>query len=257
MSASPAPAPLLTLRALAHRFSGLNVLRGVDIDVFGDRITGLIGPNGAGKSTLFNIVSGFLPAQEGAIAYDGHDITRWSVSQRVRAGLIRTFQTPRLFSHMTVRENLMTAGWLATSSGFLQGLLGTRSSRADVARMEAAAAAACARFELGAVWQARAGDLTAGRQRLVELARASVASPRLLCLDEPSSGLNADEVAALRAALERLNADGVSILLVSHDMELMAVASTVHCLCFGEIIASGNFTAVKEDPRVREAYLGV
>jgi branched-chain amino acid transport system ATP-binding protein/nonpolar-amino-acid-transporting ATPase len=248
---------LLSVRDVTHRFRGLSVLRGVSLDAQHGRITGLIGPNGAGKSTLFNIVSGFLPQQGGEIRYAGNDITRWSVTRRSRAGLVRTFQTPRVFGHMTVRENLMAAGWLATSSGMLEELFGLPKARRDVARMESLADEACIGFELAPVWSARAGDLPAGRQRLVELARAAVASPTLLCLDEPSSGLNTEEVAALRRALERLNEAGTTILLVSHDMELMSVASAVHVLCFGEIIASGPFGAVKEDPRVREAYLGV
>lgn len=248
---------LLSVQALSHRFGGLKVLRSVSFVVPRGRITGLIGPNGAGKSTLFNIVSGFLPAQDGIILYEGADIARWSVRRRVRAGLIRTFQTPRMFGHLTVRENLMTAAWSSTRSGFLQGLVMSPASRRDVAQMAQMADAACERFELQSIWSSRAGDLTAGRQRLVELARAAVASPRLLCLDEPSSGLNVEEVEALRTALARLNADGVSILLVSHDMALMSVAASVHVLCFGEIIASGAFGAVKEDARVREAYLGV
>jgi branched-chain amino acid transport system ATP-binding protein/nonpolar-amino-acid-transporting ATPase len=248
---------LLSLRQVTHRFRGLSVLRSVSLDAPARQVTGLIGPNGAGKSTLFNIVSGFLRPQGGEIQYDGSDITRWSITQRSRAGLIRTFQTPQVFASMTVRENLMSAGWLSTSSGMLQDLFGLPQSRRDLARMEALADEACSRFDLAAAWSTRAGDLPAGRQRLVELARAAVTSPRLLCLDEPSSGLNAEEVGALRGALELLRETGTTILLVSHDMELMAVASTVHVLCFGEIIASGTFGAVKEDPRVREAYLGV
>ncbi|HVL55681.1 MAG TPA: ATP-binding cassette domain-containing protein, partial [Burkholderiaceae bacterium] len=129
--------------------------------------------------------------------------------------------------------------------------------RGDVARMRTAAEAICERFELQSVWNRRAGDLTAGRQRLVELARAVVCSPRLVCLDEPSSGLNSEEVAALRAALTRLNDSGVTILLVSHDMDLVNVASEVNVLCFGEIIARGPFGRIKADQRVRDAYLGV
>jgi ABC-type branched-subunit amino acid transport system ATPase component len=158
---------------------------------------------------------------------------------------------------MTVHENLMAAGWLSTSSGFLSDMLSLPSAQRDIRKITQRAEEIGERFELDSVWDIRAGDLPAGRQRLVELARATMASPRLLCLDEPSSGLNPEEIEELRRALERLTETGISILLVSHDMELMAVAACVHVLCFGEIIASGNFTSVKENPRVREAYLGV
>jgi ABC-type branched-subunit amino acid transport system ATPase component len=248
---------LLELCGVEHRFRGLSVLRGVNLEVQSKRITGLIGPNGAGKSTLFNIVSGFLRPQQGKILYDGTDITDWSVTKRSRAGLVRTFQTPQVFAQMTVHENLLAAGWLSTSSGFVSDMLSLPRARSDIRQLNERAEEVGSRFELDAVWNMRAGDLPAGRQRLVELARAAVASPRLLCLDEPSSGLNPEEVGALRRVLERLVEAGITIFLVTHDMELMTVASSVHVLCFGEIIAAGDFASVKENSRVREAYLGV
>ncbi|MCD6681115.1 MAG: ABC transporter ATP-binding protein [Burkholderiaceae bacterium] len=250
-------AVLLSVDSVSRSFRGLSVLRNVSFQVPAGGITGLIGPNGAGKSTLFNIVSGFLNPGSGRLVYDAKDITRWSVTRRSRAGLVRTFQTPQLFAHMSVRENLMAAGYRSTTSGFISDLFAVPGARRDRQRMAAIAEAACERFELQAVWNRRAGDLPAGRQRLVELARAVVTSPRLVCLDEPSSGLNVDEVAALRAALEGLEASGTAILLVSHDMDLVSVASRVNVLCFGEIIAAGPFDEVKVDARVREAYLGV
>lgn len=250
-------AVLLSVDRVSKSFRGLSVLRDVNLQVPAAGITGLIGPNGAGKSTLFNIVSGFLAPDRGRLVYDAVDITQWPVTKRSRAGLVRTFQTPQLFAHMTVRENLMAAGYPSTSSGFVSDLLSMPRARRDRQRMAADAEAACERFELQSLWNQRAGDLPAGRQRLVELARAIITSPRLLCLDEPSSGLNVEEVAALRAALERLDDSGTAILLVSHNMDLMSVASRVNVLCFGEIIAAGPFDEVKADARVREAYLGV
>jgi ABC-type branched-subunit amino acid transport system ATPase component len=248
---------LLSVEAVSHGFRGLRVLREVSFEVAPHQITGLIGPNGAGKSTLFNIISGFLAPERGRLVLEGKEITRWSVTQRSRAGLIRTFQTPQVFAHMTVRENLMAAAYQTTTSGFTADFFALPGSRGDIGRMRAAAERACDRFELAPVWHRRAGDLPAGRQRLVELARALVASPRLVCLDEPSSGLNVEEVASLRESLEALRRDGTTILLVSHDMDLVSVASTVNVLCFGEIIARGPFGAIKVDSRVREAYLGV
>ncbi len=250
-------AVLLSVQRVSHGFRGLRVLRDISFDVAPNEITGLIGPNGAGKSTLFNIISGFLAPESGRLVLAGEDISRWSVTQRSGAGLIRTFQTPQVFAHMTVRENLMAAAYQATTSGFVADFFALPRSRADIGRMRVAAEQACERFELDPVWHRRAGDLPAGRQRLVELARALVASPRLVCLDEPSSGLNVEEVAVLRQSLEALRRDGMTILLVSHDMDLVSVASTVNVLCFGEIIARGPFGDIKADPRVREAYLGV
>lgn len=248
---------LLQLTNIEHSFRGLKVLRNVNLSVPAQGITGLIGPNGAGKSTLFNIVSGYLKPSSGEVHYDGTHITGWNVTQRAKAGLIRTFQTPKVFSNLSVGENLMTAGWMSTDSGFLSAMLGLGSSKRDSAAMARLAESAATRFDLQSLWDTRSGDLPAGRQRLVELARATVASPRLLCLDEPSSGLNAEEVKTLMHSLQKLSGEGMAILLVSHDMELMEVASSVSVLCFGEIISTGAFASVKEDPRVREAYLGV
>lgn len=256
-TSSESSTTLLTARDIAHSFRGLSVLRGINFSVPPHGITGLIGPNGAGKSTLFNIVSGFLAPRAGAVLYDGQDVTTWSVPRRAKAGLIRTFQTPQVFANMTVRENLVAASYLATRSSFVEDLLVLPRARRDLRRMQANAEEACESFKLQSVWGTRAGDLPAGRQRLVELARAAVAQPRLLCLDEPSSGLNVEEVADLGRALHSLKEGGTTILLVSHDMDLMTVADTVHVLCFGEIITSGTLREVKQNPRVREAYLGV
>jgi len=137
------------------------------------------------------------------------------------------------------------------------GLLGTPGARADLAHMRASADAACERFGLASVRDQLAGKLPGGQQRLVELARACVAEPVLLCLDEPSSGLNSEEVARLMQTLQRLNSEGLTILLVSHDMDLVTIAHQIHVLCFGEIIASGALPHIQSDARVREAYLGV
>jgi branched-chain amino acid transport system ATP-binding protein len=249
-------APLLEVRDVARSFRGLQVLREVSFEVEEGRIVGLIGPNGAGKSTLFNIVSGFLPADRGRVIYAGRDISDRSVPHRSYAGLVRTFQTPRVFSHLTVAENLMAGCYKHTATGVVANLFGSRASRAEVRRMRDEAAAACEKFGLTAVKDRLAGKLPGGQQRLVELARAVIGKPRLLCLDEPSSGLNTGEVANLMAALEHLATEGITILLVSHDMDLVKVASVIHVLCFGEIIARGPLAEIRHDPRVREAYLG-
>jgi ABC-type branched-subunit amino acid transport system ATPase component len=249
-------ATLLEVRNVSHSFSGLHVLKGVSFAAGEGSICGLIGPNGAGKSTLFNIVSGFLAADRGEVVYAGADISRLTVPQRSSRGLVRTFQTPQVFAHLTVRENLVAGGYKDSRTGMLANLLGTPGSRAELRRMREAADAACEKFGLSAVRERLAGKLPGGQQRLVELARAALCRPRLLCLDEPSSGLNTEEVAQLMDTLRLLNREGVSILLVSHDMDLVAVASVIHVLCFGEIIASGPLAKVQSDARVREAYLG-
>jgi branched-chain amino acid transport system ATP-binding protein/nonpolar-amino-acid-transporting ATPase len=248
---------LLEVRHVSHSFSGLHVLKGVSFAADDGAICGLIGPNGAGKSTLFNIISGFLTPDHGEVIYAGADVSRLSVPQRSFHGLVRTFQTPQVFPHLTVRENLITGSYKHTRSGVLGNLLGLPNSRRELRRMEEEADAACAKYGLSAVRDRRAGKLPGGQQRVVELARAALARPRMLCLDEPSSGLNTEEVTQLMQTLRRLNQEGMTILLVSHDMDLVTVASVVHVLCFGEIIASGSLSQIQADARVREAYLGV
>ena len=248
---------LMRVDRISKSFFGLSVLRHVTLNITRGTITGLIGPNGAGKSTLFNIVSGFLTPDDGDVIYKGKSIARSSVTNRSRLGIMRTFQSPQIFAHMTVRENLVVGCHKLSRSGFLSNVFGLQSSRRELAKMNMVAAEALSRFELEGVADTRAGDLTAGEQRLLELARGTLATPNLLCLDEPSSGLNTDESRQLRLMLEQLNRDGTTIFLVSHDMDLMEVASTVSVLCFGEIIARGDFGSVKANPVVREAYLGI
>ena len=248
---------LLEVRDVSRSFSGLQVLKGVSFAVEQGSITGLIGPNGAGKSTLFNIVSGFLDADQGGVRYAGTEIGRLSIQRRSYLGLVRTFQTPQVFPHLSVRENLIAGCYKQARCGLVANLIGTPRSRGEMARMQREADTACERFGLTEVAERPAGKLPGGQQRLVELARACIGRPRLLCLDEPSSGLNSEEVALLMQTLQRLNREGMTILLVSHDMDLVTVAAVIHVLCFGEIIASGPLAQVKSDPRVRDAYLGV
>lgn len=248
---------ILEVRQISHRFGGLHVLRSVNFSVAEGSVTGLIGPNGAGKSTLFNIISGFLRPTQGDILDSGRSITGLSIEQRSYVGLIRTFQTPQVFSHLTVRENLIAGCYKQGRTGIIASLFKLPRVNKEFTEAARLADQTCADFGLEAVGNQLAGRLPAGQQRLVELARAAISKPRLLCLDEPSSGLSADEVVQLVRILHRLNESGTTILLVSHDMELMGISSVIHVLCFGEIIASGGMSEIQADPQVREAYLGV
>jgi ABC-type branched-subunit amino acid transport system ATPase component len=252
-----AAAPLLGLHSVAHSFGGLRVLKDVNLDVPAGRITGLIGPNGSGKTTCFNIVSGFLRPRGGRVTFQGQDITSTTVQQRSRAGLVRTFQTPQVFQQMTVIENLMVGRYKATETGVLQAIFRTPAARAEFDAMRGSAETACTRFGLQHLKDKVAGSLPAGQRRVLELARACIGSPRMLLLDEPSSGLNSEEIELLREWILTLNREGLTILLVSHDMGLMTSCDRVHVLYFGEIISSGTMASVQADPRVCEAYLGV
>jgi len=249
--------PILSLNEIGHRFGGLNVLRSVTFDVPEGGIVGLIGPNGSGKTTLFNIVSGYIRPLMGTVSYRGTPLVRDSIQKRGLAGLVRTFQTPQVFEQMTVLENVMAGCAKLTRTTMLQDLLRTPAARGQMREIREQAEAACERFHLKGLRDLPAASLTAGQRRILEIARAVVGKPRLLLLDEPSSGLNAQEIENLRDWIVRLNAEGITILLVSHDMGLMTVAHTVHTLYFGEIVASGDMATIQRDPRVREVYLGV
>lgn len=251
------PAALLELNGIAHNFGGLNVLTNVNISVPRGKIVGLIGPNGSGKTTCFNIASGFLRPKAGAVLLDGQDVTQLSVQRRGALGLVRTFQAPKVFEHMTVLENLMVGEYKSTHSGMFGSLLSLPGARREFAGMRERAAECARRFGVDKLLDVSAGLLPAGQRRVVELARAHIGRPQVLLLDEPSSGLNSEEIETLRHWIQELHREGLTILLVSHDMGLMTVCDEAHALYFGEIIASGSLAQLQDNPRVREAYLGV
>jgi len=250
-------AVLLGMEGVAQSFGGLQVLRNVNIDVPQGRIVGLIGPNGSGKTTCFSIISGFLRPNAGRVHFAGDDVTAWSIQQRSRAGLVRTFQTPKVFEHMTVLENLMVGDYKSTHTGILGAMFRTPGAGAELSAMRERAKACAERFGLAKLLSTRAGLLPAGQRRVVELARACIGNPKVLLLDEPSSGLNSEEIETLRHWIVTLNREGLTVFLVSHDMGLMTVCEKVHVLYFGEVIASGSLAEVQADARVCEAYLGV
>jgi ABC-type branched-subunit amino acid transport system ATPase component len=248
---------ILRLEGIGHSFAGLNVLRSVSFAVGERGIVGLIGPNGSGKTTLFNAITGFLTPQQGTITYCGEALNGRSVQNRSDAGLVRTFQTPKIFENMTVIENIMVGYCKHTRTSFTQDLFRTPRANRELRTIKEIADKACVKFELDSLRNELARQLTAGQRRILEIARAVVGEPKLLLLDEPSSGLNAEEIENLRGRITQLRSEGIAILLVSHDMELMTVTNLVHVLYFGEIIASGTMAEIQQNTRVREVYLGV
>jgi ABC-type branched-subunit amino acid transport system ATPase component len=248
---------ILRLDDVGHNFGGLSVLRSVTFSVPQSGIVGLIGPNGSGKTTLFNAISGFLYPQKGTITYRGRALDNASIQERSRRGMLRTFQTPKVFEHLTVLENIMVGCCKNTRTTIVQDI--THSPKATRVRREIRdlAAATVDKFEMKSLSDRLAGNLTAGQRRILEVARAVVSQPNLLLLDEPSSGLNKDEIDNLRRWIVQFRAENMSILLVSHDMELMTVTDIVHVLYFGEIIASDSMDEIKKNTRVREVYLGM
>jgi branched-chain amino acid transport system ATP-binding protein len=243
--------PLIAASGVTVRFGGVTALAGVDLAVERGGITGLIGPNGAGKTTLFNVITGVVEPEAGAVSLDGTDITAWAAHRRGRAGVSRTFQRLELFTGLTVHDNLLAA-WEASVPGAVLGRR-RRDGRRIVAEI-------LADLDLEAVADRLAGTLPTGLGRLVELARALVVQPRVLLLDEPSSGLDPGETAHFRDVLRRVvgRRDGEpAVLLVEHDVALvMELCDRITVLDFGNVIAVGRPDEVRSDQRVIAAYLG-
>ncbi|GAA2156498.1 ABC transporter ATP-binding protein [Kitasatospora kazusensis] len=231
---SRAGAGRLTARGVVRRFGGIAAVDGVDLVAPPGRITALVGPNGAGKSTLFDCLSGAARPDEGRVLLDGCDITRLPEHARARLGLARTFQRIAVFPTLTVAENV---------------LVGAEQVRRHGAR--AATDRALTLLGLAAARDAPAAELPTGTLRMVELARALAAGPRVLLLDEPSVGLDAAETARLAAVLRALAADGLPLLLVEHDTELVSeLADAVYAMAAGRVVTAGPAARVLADPRV-------
>jgi len=243
---------LLEAAAVSVRFGGVHALSAVDLRVEAGRITGLIGPNGAGKTTMFNVLTGLVSPTAGRVKLSGEDITRWSPHRRGRAGMARTFQRLELFARLNVEENLVAA-WEASHPGAVFGR-GRRERRTRVQEV-------LGLLDLRGVAHRRAGELPTGQGRLVELGRALCTNPRVLLLDEPSSGLDAGETSRFRDVLLEVVGRGdegePAVLLVEHDMALvMEVCDRITVLDFGVRIAEGTPGEIRSDPNVRAAYLG-
>jgi branched-chain amino acid transport system ATP-binding protein len=249
---------LLSLQGVTRRYGGLVAVDAIDLKVADGGVTAVIGPNGAGKTTLFNLISGFQAPNAGRIVFAGEDITARLPEAIAAAGLVRTFQLVQLFQNLSVLENIQVGCHLHTKGGVLAALLRTRSTRQAERDVEARARELLDFVGLEGAAEMEASALAYGQQRLLEIARALAAKPRLLLLDEPAAGLSADESRRLSAAIRAIAGRGTTVLLIEHDMKLvMNTADTIAVLDFGRKIAEGAPAAVREDPAVIAAYLGV
>ncbi|WP_270937131.1 ABC transporter ATP-binding protein [Falsiroseomonas oryzae] len=247
----------LLIRDVSRSFGGFRALDRVSLEMPADGLLGVIGPNGAGKSTLFSVVSGFIPADAGTVSLDGRTLDRLGPAARARLGLVRTFQVPREFHHLTVRENLMAAA--PGQSG--ENLLGLFFRPGRVAAEEALTAAAAQDvmdfLRLAPVAGLPAGRLSGGQKKLLELGRALMAKPRLILLDEPFAGVNAVLVQEIAARITELNARGIGFLIIEHDLQALSrLVPRLAVMDRGRVLAAGAPAEVLADARVREAYLG-
>jgi branched-chain amino acid transport system ATP-binding protein len=250
-------APLLRLQGVGRRFGGLPAVDGLSLEVLPGTITGLIGPNGAGKTTVVNLIMGLLHLSAGRVLFDGKDVSRAEAPELARAGMSRTFQNIRLVAQATVLDNVIAGFHVHQRSGFWANLLGLPSARAERAEHQREAAALLRRFGMEHLAQHRAGTLSYGHQRRIEMMRALATRPRLLLLDEPVAGMNDKEAAELGSIFNEVAAEGVAILLIEHNMRFVTqICSHLYVVASGRLIAEGAPQAVLADPVVVEAYLG-
>ena len=256
-TSAPDGALLLEARSVSRLFGGLLALDTVDLVVRRGSVHGLIGPNGAGKTTLLNLIAGVYRVSSGELHYCARDITQYSTEKRARAGIRRTFQNLKLFGEMTALENVAIGLHAETRCGFFDTVVGTPRHRREERGILDRSTEALHFVGLADLAHVRASALAYGHRRLLEIARATVARPPLLLLDEPAAGLNVTEAAHVSELIARIRDNGTTVVLVEHHMDVVMRASDeITVLNYGRRLAHGTPAQIQNDPAVVEAYLG-
>ncbi|UOA33787.1 Lipopolysaccharide export system ATP-binding protein LptB (plasmid) [Sulfitobacter sp. DSM 110093] len=247
----------LNVRKLSKRFGGVQALSNVSFTVGKGDLVGLIGPNGAGKTTAFNVLTGVMAASSGSIEFEGKDITRLSPEVRANLGMTRTFQNIRLFDDMTVRQNVMAGAHARAGRSLMHSVFGLPGHRAAEQRIGEIADEMLERTGLTEFGSRNASELSYGDRRRVEIARALASAPTLLLLDEPAAGMTDTEKGRLSQLVRRLNDDGLTIILVEHNVRMVAaLCKRLIVVNKGEMLALGKVDEVLRMPEVAAVYLG-
>ena len=248
---------MLHVEGLSRRFGGVYAVQEVSLRVAPGELRGVIGPNGAGKSTLFHLIAGHLQPSAGRVSLGDEAIDALRPDQRAQRGVAIVYQGDRIFRRMSVRENVMVGAHCNARHGFLEAALRLPRCRREERELRAEADAVLDQVGLGALADQPAESLPLGQQRTMQLARALVARPKLLLLDEPAAGLRATERVQLARLIREARARGLTVLLVEHDVSLvMSLSDTITVLDLGRVIAEGEPSAIRRDPKVLAAYLG-